>query len=93
MSEGDMKYHVSDGAPLTPAQISRMDAIEAHAGDAIDIPETTQAGWLSPVRGKYAAKAITVPLDADILAWLRAKGPEVPAEINRILRERMHLES
>jgi uncharacterized protein (DUF4415 family) len=30
-----------------------------------------------------------VRLDAEVMAWLRAKGPGFSTEINRILREKM----
>jgi len=33
--------------------------------------------------------AISIRLDAEVLAWLRAKGPGYGTEINRILREKM----
>jgi uncharacterized protein (DUF4415 family) len=43
-------------------------------------------------RGKHAEAAqaaISVRLDAEVMAWLRAKDPGYSTEINRILREKM----
>jgi uncharacterized protein (DUF4415 family) len=87
-----MKYHTSDGATLTPGQIARLDEIEARVGESVDFPPAPESNWATAVRGKHykAAKgAISVCLDPDVQAWLRAKGPDQQGEINRILRERM----
>jgi uncharacterized protein (DUF4415 family) len=92
MSEDSTKYHVSDGRALTPAEIARLDEIEARLGDDEDISEITDAAWATAQRGKHAKpkqEAISLQLDADVLAWLRGKGPGYRAEISRILRERM----
>jgi uncharacterized protein (DUF4415 family) len=92
MNDDNTKYHVSDGGTLTPAQIARLDAIEARLGGAVDIPETSDGAWATSVRGKHADAmdgAISIRLDADVLAWLRRKGPGYRAEISRMLRERM----
>jgi uncharacterized protein (DUF4415 family) len=96
MNDDNTKYHVSDGRTLTPAEVARLDEIEARLGDSVDIPETSDAAWATSVRGKHAGAtqgAISIPLDADVLAWLRRKGPGYRAEISRMLRERMLQES
>jgi uncharacterized protein (DUF4415 family) len=87
-----MKYHTSDGATLTPGQIARLDEIEARVGESVDFPPAPEASWATAVRGKHykaAHGAISICLDPDVQAWLRAKGLDDQAEINRILRERM----
>jgi uncharacterized protein (DUF4415 family) len=92
MSDDDTKYHVSDGSVLTPAQVARLDAIEARFGDSVDSAEISDAAWATAVRGKHADKtqvAISIVLDADVALWLRRKGPGYREEISRILRERM----
>jgi uncharacterized protein (DUF4415 family) len=66
--------------------------VEARIGDIDDIPETSDAASATAERGKHAdaaQAAISVRLDAEVMAWLRAKGPGYSAEINRILREKM----
>ena len=48
------------------------------------------------MRGKHAKAmeaAISVRLDAEVMAWLRSKGPDYSTEINRILREKMAAET
>jgi uncharacterized protein (DUF4415 family) len=89
-----MKYQTTDGRELTPAQIARLDEIEARVGESVDFPSAPEANWATAVRGKHykAMASDTIPaicLDPDIQAWLRAKGPGYQAEVNRILRERM----
>jgi uncharacterized protein (DUF4415 family) len=87
-----MKYRTSDGSGLTPAQIARLDQIEARVGDSVDFPPAPEANWATAVRGKhYKAPqgAISICLDPDVRAWLRAKGGDQQTEVNRILRERM----
>ena len=92
MNDDNTKYHVSDGSVLTPGEVTQLDAIECRLGDTTDIPETSDAAWSTSVRGKHAETepgAISLRLDADILEWLRGKGPGYRAEISRILREWM----
>jgi len=65
-------------------------------GDSDAIPETSDDAWATAVRGKHAKAmeaAILVRLDAEVMAWLRAKGPGYQTEINRILREKMAAET
>jgi uncharacterized protein (DUF4415 family) len=92
VNDYSMKYRTADRSPLTPAEIARLEALEAHIGDIDDIPETSDAAWATAQRGKHtnaAQAAISVRLDAEVVAWLRAKGPGYSTGINRILREKM----
>jgi uncharacterized protein (DUF4415 family) len=96
MSEDVTKYHTSDGSALTPSETARLDEIEARLGDSDEIPETSDDAWATAVRGKHAKvmeAAISVRLDAEVMAWLRSKGPAYSTEINRILREKMATET
>ena len=66
--------------------------MEARLQASDDIPETSDAAWATAVRGRHAKAmeaAISVRLDAEVLAWVRAKGPGYSTEINRSLREKM----
>jgi uncharacterized protein (DUF4415 family) len=96
MNENATKYRSSDGHPLTPTEIARLNEIEARLGDSDTIPETSDDAWATAVRGKHAKAmeaAILVRLDAEVMTWLRRKGPGYRAEINRILREKMAAET
>jgi uncharacterized protein (DUF4415 family) len=96
MNEDTTKYRSADGRSLTPSEIARLDAVEARLGDSEEIPETSDDAWATAVRGKHAKAmeaAISIRLDAEVMAWLRAKGPNYGTEINRILREKMAAET
>jgi len=86
------KYRTADGSKLIPAQIARLDEIEARMGDDDDFPPVPEANWATAVRGRFykpRKEAISLRLDMDVLDWLRHKGPGYQTEINRILREKM----
>ena len=90
------KYRTADGSKLSPAQIARLDEIEARMGDDDDFPPVPEANWAAAVRGRFykpRKEAISLRLDMDVLDWLRAKGPGYQTEINRILREKMAAET
>jgi uncharacterized protein (DUF4415 family) len=85
-------YVTHDGSTLTPAQIARLDELEARIGNSIDAPELPAEAWANAVRGKFykpRKEAISIRMDMDVLDWLRLKGPGYQTEINRILREKM----
>src|SRR5487761_2723923 len=82
------KYRTADGSKLSPAQIARLDEIEARMGDDDDFPPVPEANWATAARGRFykpRKEAISLRLDMDVLDWLRAKGPGYQTEINRIL--------
>jgi uncharacterized protein (DUF4415 family) len=59
--------------------------------DTSDIPEVTD--WSKAVAGKFyrpRKEPITIRLDADIVAWLRAEGPGYQTRINSLLRNAMN---
>jgi uncharacterized protein (DUF4415 family) len=90
------KYRTHDGSKLTPAEIARLDEIEARMGDDEDFPPVPDANWATAVRGKFykpRKEAISLRVDMDVLDWLRRKGPGYQTEINRILRETMLAET
>jgi uncharacterized protein (DUF4415 family) len=96
MNANATKYRTSDWSPLTPSEVARLDEIEARLGDSDEIPETSDDAWATAVRGKHAKAmeaAISIRLDAEVMAWLRSKGPGFQIEINRILREKMAAET
>src|SRR5262249_40892305 len=56
--------------------------------DTSDIPVVTD--WSNAVVGKFyrpLKEPVTIRLDADILAWLKAQGPAYQPRINALLRE------
>lgn len=60
--------------------------------DYSDIPATTAKDWEGAVRGKFyrpVKEQMTVRIDADVLAWLKAQGKGYQSRMNAILREAM----
>jgi uncharacterized protein (DUF4415 family) len=58
--------------------------------DLTDLPEVLD--WSSAVVGKYyrpLKKSLTIRLDADVLAWLKAQGRGYQTRINQLLRVAM----
>ena len=80
---------------LSPDQAAELKALAARAGDEVDmsdIPPLTEAFWKQAVRNPFyqPVKAqLTVRLDADVLAWLRAAGTGYQTKLNAILRRAM----
>lgn len=60
--------------------------------DLSDIPEARDNAWDYAVRGEFyrpIKKQITVRIDADVLAWLKADGDGYQTRLNKVLREAM----
>lgn len=58
-----------------------------------DIPEIQD--WSGAIVGRFyrpAQQAVTLRLDADVLAWLKSQGTGYQARINRLLRQAMDQE-
>jgi uncharacterized protein (DUF4415 family) len=71
-------------------ELRALAALPDHLIDLADIPEVTD--WRGAVVGKFyrpIKKSLTIRLDADVLAWLRSKGPGYQTRINRLLRAAM----
>ncbi len=68
-------------------RLKRLAALPDEQIDTVDVPEVTD--WSGAVRGLYRPRkqAITIRLDADVVAYFRAQGRHYQTEINRALRE------
>lgn len=58
--------------------------------DTSDIAAMKDAEWAQASRGRFfrpPKKRVTLPLDADLLAWFREQGKGYQARINAALRE------
>lgn len=82
-------------APLTEEQRAELETLEAMPDEAIDyddIPPLTDDFWesatCSPLH-KPLKQQLTVRIDADVVAWLKAKGRGYQTRMNRILRSAM----
>jgi uncharacterized protein (DUF4415 family) len=80
---------------LTARTKRRLERL-AHKADAeidfSDIPELTAKFWKNAVRNPFyrpLKKQLTLRLDADVIAWLRAQGKGYQTRANGLLREAM----
>jgi uncharacterized protein (DUF4415 family) len=88
------RNHVS-AKSLTRRQQRELAAIAALRDEQIDtsdIPELPLSAWKDAVRGRFyrpVKQAVSLRLDADVVAWLKKPGRGYQTRANGILRERM----
>ncbi|QKL01232.1 hypothetical protein GEV39_07285 [Pseudomonas sp. NY5710] len=58
--------------------------------DTTDIPELDQAFFRQAELHVPAKQAVTIRLDADVLAWFKEQGSGYQTRINQLLRQYMH---
>jgi uncharacterized protein (DUF4415 family) len=94
--EGMVVYHHTPGQPLTKEQKKQLETLANMKDEDIDtsdIPELTEEFWKNAVRGnpffRPVKKAVSLRLDADVIAWLKKDGAGYQTRANNILRERM----
>src|SRR5271165_3261738 len=80
---------------LTARQKRELAAIAALPDDQIDtsdVPELPPSAWKDAVRSRFyrpIKQAVSLRLDADVVAWLKKPGKGYQTRANHILRERM----
>jgi uncharacterized protein (DUF4415 family) len=80
---------------LTPKQKRELTGLATLTDEQIDtsdIPELPPGAWKDAVRGKFyrpLKQAVSMRLDADVVAWLKKPGKGYQTRVNRILRQRM----
>jgi uncharacterized protein (DUF4415 family) len=88
-------YQLKPDQQLTARQkreIQKLATMPEDQVDTSDIPELPPGAWKNAERGKWyrpVKKAVSIRLDADVLAWLKAKGSGYQTRVNNLLRERM----
>jgi uncharacterized protein (DUF4415 family) len=92
---GMVSFRREPGTPLTKqerAEIEKLERMPEHEIDTSDIPEWTDEMWKRAVRGKFyrpVKRAVSLRLDADVIAWLKKDGKGYQTRANRVLREKM----
>jgi uncharacterized protein (DUF4415 family) len=92
---GMVSFRREPGMPLTKrerAEIEKLARMPEHEIDTSDIPEWTDEMWKRAVRGKFyrpVKRAVSLRLDADVIAWLKKDGKGYQTRANRMLREKM----
>jgi uncharacterized protein (DUF4415 family) len=85
----------AQGQALTPRQTRELAALAALPDgkiDTSDIPELPRNAWKDAVRGKFyrpLKQAVSMRLDAVVVAWLKKRGKGYQSRANSILRQRM----
>jgi uncharacterized protein (DUF4415 family)/uncharacterized DUF497 family protein len=88
-------HELKPDQPLTTRQKREIQALAAMPEEEIDtsdIPGLPPGAWKNAVRGKWyrpVKQAVSIRLDADVLAWLRAKGDGYQTKVNGLLRKQM----
>lgn len=88
-------YRREQGDPLTEKQRANIKELLSRSKikiDTSDIPELPASAWKDAVRGRFyrpVKKAVSLRLDADVIAWLKKGGRGYQTRANRVLRERM----
>ena len=83
------------GTPMTKEQKQRLEALAKMPDSEIDFsdaPPLPESAWKNAVRGRFyrpVKQAVSLRLDADVLAWLKKDGQGYQTRANQILRERM----
>ncbi len=71
-------------------ELKELEALPDEEIDFTDIPEITDADWRNRRAGLFyrpLKAAVTIRLDADLLAWFKRQGRGYQTRINRVLRE------
>jgi uncharacterized protein (DUF4415 family) len=88
-------YRRNPGDPLTAGQKANIERLLASPNrkiDTSDIPELPPSARKNALRGMFyrpLKEAVSLRLDADVLAWLKKDGQGYQTRANQILRERM----
>ena len=83
------------GRALTTRQKRELAALAALPDDQIDtsdIPELPPGAWKNAIRGRFyrpIKQAVSMRLDADVIAWLKKRGKGYQTRVNSILRQTM----
>ena len=98
-SKTKVKRQRETGQPLTPRQKRELAALAIMPDDQIDtsdIPELPPNAWKDAIRGRFyrpLKQAVSMRLDADVVAWLKKRGKGYQTRANNILRQHMLDES
>lgn len=80
---------------LTATQKRDLAALAALPDDRIDtseIPELPVSAWKDAIRGRFyrpLKQAVSLRLDADVVAWLKKPGRGYQTRANHLLRQQM----
>jgi uncharacterized protein (DUF4415 family) len=73
-------------------ELAGLAALPDRQVDTSDIPELPPGAWKDAVRGRFyrpVKQAVSMRLDADVVAWLKKRGKGYQTRANSILRQSM----
>ena len=73
-------------------ELAGLIAKAEHEIDLSDLPATSAKEWQGAARGQFyrpTKQQLTVRIDSDVLAWLKAEGKGYQSRLNEILRAAM----
>jgi uncharacterized protein (DUF4415 family) len=73
-------------------ELEKLQTLPDDQIDTSDIAELPPSAWKGAIRGRFyrpIKQAVSMRLDADIVAWLKKRGKGYQTRANRILRDRM----
>jgi uncharacterized protein (DUF4415 family) len=88
-------YRREQGTPVSMEQRRQLEALARMPDseiDTSDAPVLPESAWKHAVRGRFyrpVKEAVSMRLDADVLAWLKKDGQGYQTRANRLLREQM----
>ncbi len=72
------------------AELAALDAMSDEDIDYSDIPPVRDfSGWRRGVFYRPEKQAVTIRLDADVVAWFKGSEPKYQTAVNRVLRDYM----
>lgn len=92
---GSVRFVLDPAAPLSVAEREDLATLRASLDapvDTSDIPPLGEGFWAAAERNPFyrpVKQQVTVRLDADVLAWLRAGGRGYQTKLNAVLRDAM----
>ena len=92
---GWVSYRREPGEPLSDEVKANLEELARRPDreiDTSDIPELPEGAWNDAVRGRFyrpVKQAVSLRLDADVIAWLKKDGQGYQTRANQMLRERM----
>ena len=90
-----VSYRREPGTPLNKKELAELKALKGRPIDTSDIPEWTDEMWKRAARARFyrpVKKAVSLRLDADVLAWFKRDGRRYQTRINAALRRVMERE-
>lgn len=78
-----------DGTDWARLRAMSDDEIQRGADEDPDAPAIDDAAWAAAVALRDRKQAISLRVDADVLAWFRAQGPRYQSRMNAVLRAYM----